>query len=92
MQANIQKYTDNAISSTINLPQWGTPGNDESTLEYYKQVILEYMPLLRGITVYAEGARSGQPLTKVSLIEALESKGYAVDSEYSNCSTGLCAT
>jgi ribonucleoside-diphosphate reductase alpha chain len=92
MQANIQRYTDNAISSTINLPQWGTEGNDASTLDYYKQVILEYMPLLRGVTVYPALARSGQPLTKVSLIDALQSKGYTVDSEYSNCSSGLCAT
>jgi ribonucleoside-diphosphate reductase alpha chain len=92
MQANIQRYTDNAISSTINLPQWGTPGNDTSTLEYYKKVILEYMPYLRGLTIYAEGARSGQPLTKVSLIDALEDKGYEIDSSYSNCSSGLCST
>jgi ribonucleoside-diphosphate reductase alpha chain len=92
MQANIQRYTDNAISSTINLPQWGTEGNDASTLEYYKRTILEYMPKLRGITVYPAMARAGQPLTKVSLIEALESKGYSIASEYSNCSSGLCAT
>jgi ribonucleoside-diphosphate reductase alpha chain len=92
MQANIQRYTDNAISSTINLPQWGTEGNDKNTLDYYKQVILEYMPYLRGLTVYPAMARSGQPLTKVSLVEALESKGYSIASEYSNCSSGLCAT
>jgi ribonucleotide reductase alpha subunit len=92
MQANIQKYTDNAISSTINLPQWGTPGNDASTLDYYKQVILEYMPLLRGATIYPAMARSGQPLTKVSLVEALEDKGYEIDTSYSNCSNGLCST
>jgi ribonucleoside-diphosphate reductase alpha chain len=92
MQANIQKYTDNAISSTINLPQWNTSGNDASTLEYYKSVILEYMPYLRGITIYPNGARSGQPLTPVSLVDALQSKGYTIDSEYSNCNSGLCST
>jgi ribonucleoside-diphosphate reductase alpha chain len=92
MQANIQQYTDNAISSTINLPQWNTPGNDASTLEYYKSVILEYMPLLRGCTIYPNGARSGQPLTPVSLVDALQSNGYTIDSEYSNCNSGLCST
>jgi ribonucleoside-diphosphate reductase alpha chain len=92
MQAHIQRYTDNAISSTINLPQWGTPGNDENTLDYYRQVILAYMPLLRGVTLYPNGARAGQPLTPVSLVDALHSTGYSIASEYSNCSSGLCAT
>lgn len=92
MQVHIQRFTDNAISSTINLPMWGTEGNNIGTLDYYRSVLLAYMPYLRGITVYPDGARGGQPMTKVSLKEALESKVVSEETSYSNCSNGLCAT
>lgn len=90
MQAFIQKYCDNAISSTINLPQWGSEGNNENTLPIYRSILLAYMPYLRGITVYANGSRSGQPLTAIPINEALE-LGHHTTSEYSNCSSGACA-
>lgn len=90
MQAHIQKYCDNAISSTINLPQWGTEHNNEQTLDKYRAILLRYMPYLRGITVYANGSRSGQPLTAIPIEEALREK-HETDSQYSNCSNGACA-
>lgn len=92
MQSMIQRFTDNAISSTINLPKWGSEGNNESTLEYYRYVLLTYLPKLRGITVYPDGCRSGQPLTPISIIDALNETGLIEGTEYSNCSNGLCAT
>jgi ribonucleoside-diphosphate reductase alpha chain len=90
MQANIQRYCDNAISSTINLPAWGTPGNNELTLPIYRSILLEHLQELRGITVYANGSRSGQPLTAIPINEALE-QVHIQGSEYSNCSNGACA-
>lgn len=90
MQAHIQRYCDNAISSTINLPQWGTPGNNEQTLDVYRATLLAYLPYLRGITVYANGSRSGQPLTALPIQEALLQCHHS-DSQYSNCSNGTCA-
>jgi ribonucleoside-diphosphate reductase alpha chain len=90
MQAGIQRYCDNAISSTINLPEWGSVGNNEDTLPIYRSILLEYLPKLRGITVYANGSRSGQPLTAIPINEALK-KAHHSDSQYSNCSNGACA-
>ena len=64
-QAHLQKYVDHGISSTINLPPWGTELNNKDTVQKFGKTLLKYLPLLRGLTVYPDGARSGQPLTPV---------------------------
>lgn len=90
MQAHIQQYCDNSISSTINLPAWGSDGNNATTLREYQAILLRYLPQLRGITVYADGSRGGQPLTAVSVEEALEHRGENTAS-YSACNGGACS-
>lgn len=89
MQTFLQSFVDNAMSNTINLPSWGSPGNNTDTLPHYKQAILTYMPHLRGITVYPDGAIPFQPLRKLTLQEALDRKA-ATGSAYSTCSSGVC--
>lgn len=74
-QAWVQSYVDHGISSTINLPAWGTPGNNEDSMKEFGQMLIKYLPSLRGITCYADGSRSGQPLTPVPLEEALAYEG-----------------
>jgi ribonucleoside-diphosphate reductase alpha chain len=64
-QAHLQKYVDHGISSTINLPPWGTELNNKDTIQKFGKTLLKYLPLLRGVTVYPDGSRSGQPLTPV---------------------------
>ena len=71
-QAAIQEYVDMAISSTINLPHWGSASNNQSTLQPFGEMLLEYLPLLRGITVYPDGSRSGQPLQPVKYSTAIK--------------------
>jgi ribonucleoside-diphosphate reductase alpha chain len=92
LQANVQDYIDNGISSTIQLARWGSETNNEKTLPLYREILLKYLPRLRGITCYPDGARSGQPLTKISVAEALEYSNREERNSYSNCSSGLCAT
>lgn len=70
-QADLQEYVDHGISSTINLPAWGSLHNNENTLESFKEMLIHYLPKLRGITCYPDGARGGQPLTPVSYAEAV---------------------
>jgi len=74
-QAEIQNYVDMSISSTINLPKWGTKGNSEGDVENFARCLANYAPSLRGFTAYPDGSRGGQPLTEVSYEEALKHKG-----------------
>jgi ribonucleoside-diphosphate reductase alpha chain len=70
-QAWVQQYVDHAISSTINLPSWGTEYNNESYVRPFGEMLLKYLPKLRGITCYPDGARGGQPLNPVKFATAM---------------------
>ena len=74
-QADIQDYIDMSISSTINLPAWGTKGNNEDTVNKFASILAQYAPRLRGFTAYPDGARGGQPLTEVAYKDAVLHKG-----------------
>lgn len=74
-QAWLQQYVDHAISSTINLPAWGSELNNDNKVRDFGNMLINHLPKLRGMTVYPDGARSGQPLTPVSYKEASESVG-----------------
>lgn len=74
-QADVQDYVDMAISSTINIPAWGTDLNNEDTVEEFSKTLAKYSHRLRGFTCYPDGSRGGQPLTPVSYYEARESLG-----------------
>jgi ribonucleoside-diphosphate reductase alpha chain len=74
-QADIQDYVDMSISSTINLPQWGTKGNNESRVEEFTKILAHYAPRLRGFTCYPDGSRGGQPITECSYEDAVKNKG-----------------
>jgi ribonucleoside-diphosphate reductase alpha chain len=75
LQAWVQRYVDHGISSTINLPAWGSPTNNADRVRPFGEMLLRYLPELRGITVYPDGARGGQPLSRVSFREALAHEG-----------------
>jgi ribonucleoside-diphosphate reductase alpha chain len=74
-QAWVQTFVDHSISSTINLPRWGTPLNNEDTVQPFGRMLIKYLPQMRGITVYPNGARDGQPLNAVPMTEALKYEG-----------------
>lgn len=74
-QADIQDYVDMSISSTINLPAWGTESNNESKVGAFANVLARYAPRLRGFTCYPDGSRGGQPITEVDYETAAKNKG-----------------
>jgi ribonucleoside-diphosphate reductase alpha chain len=74
-QADIQDYVDMSISSTINLPQWGSKGNNEGSIAHFSRVLAQYAPRLRGFTCYPDGSRGGQPLTEVPYADAIKHVG-----------------
>lgn len=74
-QAFVQKYVDHGISSTINLPAWGSELNNDGKVQEFGKMLIKYLPNLRGMTVYPDGARSGQPLTPVKYSTASKAIG-----------------
>jgi len=74
-QYDVQKYVDMSISSTINLPKWGSKLNNPDTVKPFSQTLAKYAHGLRGFTCYPDGARGGQPLTNCSYEEAIDKLG-----------------
>jgi len=90
-QADVQDYVDMAISSTINLPAWGTELNNEDRVDEFATVLAKYAPRLRGFTVYPDGARGGQPLTAVPYHEAHNQTGLVFEENSdAACAGGVC--
>jgi ribonucleoside-diphosphate reductase alpha chain len=74
-QADIQDYVDMSISSTINLPSWGSKGNTEQDVTRFAGTLAKYAPRLRGFTCYPDGSRGGQPITECDYETAVNNKG-----------------
>ncbi len=59
MQAAIQKYISNSISSTINLP-------NSTTVDEIKEIYFyAWESGLKGVTIYRDGCKSFQPMTSI---------------------------
>ena len=74
-QADVQDYVDMSISSTINLPAWGSKFNNEDTVDDFTNTLASYAHRLRGFTAYPDGCRGGQPLSVVPYSEAIDKLG-----------------
>lgn len=86
MQEYAQRHTDQAISMTINLPHVMT---DPQEQKEFGDTLLNYLPKLRGITVYPDGAIAGQPITPVPLAEAM-GFDHIVEETEEKCASGVC--
>jgi ribonucleoside-diphosphate reductase alpha chain len=81
-QADVQDYVDMSISSTINLPAWGTDLNNETKVMDFAKMLAKYAVRLRGFTCYPDGSRGGQPLTAVPYDEAISKLGQEFKEEF----------
>lgn len=87
MQAWLQQYVDHGISSTINLPP---AGQQPFTHEEFGEMLMQYLPSLRGVTAYPDGARGGQPLTAVPIEYAMSRTGVRFEENEERCVGGAC--
>jgi ribonucleoside-diphosphate reductase alpha chain len=88
LQAAFQRYTDNSVSKTINLPP-------EATLDDVRRIYLQaYQLKCKGITIYRYGTKKEQVLSFGSGQVSDEKEGIGpvvADAEYSGgCLTGTC--
>jgi ribonucleoside-diphosphate reductase alpha chain len=88
-QADVQDYVDMSISSTINLPAWGTTHNNPDKVTHFAKILSQYAPRLRGFTCYPDGSRGGQPITEIDYKEAVAHKGIIYE-ENMECANGVC--
>lgn len=87
-QAFLQPYVDHAISGTVNIP-FVIEGQAEAT--DWADMLMGYLPELRGITVYPDGARAGQPRKPCDLAWALENEGTKFEANLETCAGGVCS-
>lgn len=83
-QAWVQQFVDHGISSTVNLPPWGSEFNNSDRVRSFGSMLIRYLPQLRGITTYPDGSRGGQPLTPVGYEEAMSGEGKEMVEEQVN--------
>lgn len=90
-QADVQDYVDMAISSTINMPSWGSKLNNEDIVKDFASTLAKYAHRLRGFTCYPDGSRGGQPITVVDYEDAVRHKGVVFEeNQEKQCSSGIC--
>ncbi len=87
VQAIVQKYVDNSVSKTINMPA-------DTTIEQVDKLLLEYIHDLKGVTIYVDKSRSQQVnyyLTKEQINDYLKGKIEVMDIvDTVKCSSGKC--
>ena len=87
VQEVCQKHIDNSISKTINIP-------NDYPIEDYGALMLKYGPKLKGMTVYRSGSRGNEPLSPMTVDEALahiESEKEVIEgTAQSDCPSGVC--
>ena len=87
-QFELQKHVDQAISSTINLPAWD---QSQNRVDEFARVVRKYAHGLRGLTLYPDGSRGGQPITSVPYEEAHSKRGVVFeDNSEEQCLSGVC--
>jgi len=62
VQATIQRYVDNCLSKTVNLPEF-------AKAETLNSLAFDYAQYLKGLTIYRAGSKGNEPLTAIPLTD-----------------------
>ena len=81
VQATIQRYVDNCLSKTINLPE-------DATAQDFNKAALEHVSYLKGLTIYRAGSKGNEPLTALSLTEENINKYLRLDTVEESVQSG----
>jgi ribonucleoside-diphosphate reductase alpha chain len=87
MQSVVQRYVDNAVSKTINLP-------NDYPVEDLKGLTERWIPKLKGLTFYRQGSRGNEPL---EIIKTGDPDPWCDEVEFQDtefddpCESGVCA-
>jgi hypothetical protein len=73
---------------TVNLPHVMADAGERRA---FGDTLYRYLPRMRGITVYPDGAIAGQPIKRVSLAQATQSGVLEVETVEDDCAAGVCA-
>jgi len=87
MQAVVQKYVDNAVSKTINLP-------NDYPVEALSGLVDRWLPHVKGLTFYRQGSRGDEPLEVVQAgqIDPDTDEVEYQDTEFEDkCESGVCS-
>lgn len=84
VQVVAQRHTDNSVSKTINIAA-------DFPVENLSAVMLEYLPKIKGTTVYRDGSRGQSPLTPLTDGEARKLAGHADGKVGADCAGGVCS-
>jgi ribonucleoside-triphosphate reductase len=79
-------YADNAVSFTVNIPE------NTYSVEDTANILLKYLPRLKGTTIMVDGSRPQAPYQRISKMHYnyLSGPKSVEDSTDENCSTGAC--
>ena len=83
MQAAFKKYTDNAVSKTVNLPQNSSPNDIRDAY------LFAHSMKSKGVTVYRYGSKSDQVLTIETLEKDPAKSKVVADSEFGGGCEGI---
>jgi ribonucleoside-diphosphate reductase alpha chain len=84
IQEAAQRYLDQSISKTINLPK-------SYEVTELSDVVLKYIPRLKGITFYREGSRGDSPLKPLDINKYSKRNKTAEDTKEISCPSGVCS-
>lgn len=85
IQEICQRHIDSAVSKTINLP-------GHATTAELSDIILEYLPRLKGLTIYRDGSRGESPLMPMPIgeIKKYLNDDTVIQSGEGECPSGSC--